>query len=80
VTEGVYLDWGQRLASEGAAPDDELYQGWIDLHTHAVLGDFVAFLNGQVEDITQQIESAFLTSLEFEINFWNASYAGGESS
>jgi thiaminase len=80
VTEGVYLDWGQRLASEGASPDDELYQGWIDLHTDAVLGDFVAFLVGQVGDMTEQIESTFLTALEFEINFWNASYASGESS
>jgi thiaminase/transcriptional activator TenA len=80
VTEGVYLDWGQRLASEGANPGDELYQGWIDLHTEAVLGDFVAFLNGQVGEITEQVESAFLMALEFETNFWNASFAGGESS
>ena len=79
VTEGVYLDWGQRLASEGADPGDDLYEGWIDLHTEAVLGDFVAFLNGQVGEINEKIEEAFLTALEFEINFWNASYAGGES-
>jgi thiaminase/transcriptional activator TenA len=80
VTEGVYLEWGQRLASEGADPGDELYQGWIDLHTEAVLGEFVTFLNGQVGEMNEKIESAFLTALEFEIDFWNASYAGGESS
>jgi len=80
VTEGVYLDWGQRLATEGANPGDELYQGWIDLHTDAVLGDFVAFLNAQVGEMTEQVESAFLIALEFEINFWNASYAGVEAS
>jgi len=80
VTEGVYLDWGQRLTSEGASPSDELYQGWIDLHTDAVLGEFVAFLTGQVGEMTEQVESVFLIALDFEINFWNASYMGGESS
>ena len=79
VTEGVYLDWGQRLASEGADTGDELYQGWIDLHTEAVLGDFVRSLNEQVGEMNENIETAFLTALEFEMNFWNASYAGGES-
>jgi len=77
VTEGVYLDWGQRLASEGAEPGDDLYQGWIDLHTEAVLGDFVRFLNKQASEATDQIESIFLAALDFEIKFWDASYCSG---
>ncbi len=86
VTEGVYLDWGERLRKASADPAangselGEFYQDWIDLHTDEVLGEIVRFLGGVV-DGAESSETAALTrvferALRYEIAFWNMSYEG----
>lgn len=86
VTEGVYLDWGERLRRSGANPAasgaelGEFYQGWIDLHTEAALGEIVRFLGG-VADSAEAVElpglsRVFERALRHEIAFWNMSYGG----
>lgn len=86
VTEGVYLDWGERLRTAGADPAasgselGEFYQSWIDLHTEEVLGDIVRFLGGVVDRAepaeTPGLTTVFERSLQYEIAFWNMSYSG----
>ncbi len=86
VTEGVYLDWGERLRKAGADPAanglelGEFYQDWIDLHTENALGDIVRFLGGVVDDAeaaeTARLTAVFERSLRYEIAFWNMSYSG----
>ncbi|OUW96496.1 MAG: hypothetical protein CBD90_01055, partial [Chloroflexi bacterium TMED230] len=41
VTEGTYLDWGNRLLIEKANPNNAVYKEWIDLHGPNVLGELV---------------------------------------
>jgi thiaminase/transcriptional activator TenA len=82
VTEGVYMDWGERLSRAGAAPGNPMYQGWIDIHTEDVLGSFVSFLSKVVNDASgdersrSPIERVFGRALDFEVKFWDVSYAG----
>lgn len=86
VTEGVYLDWGERLRQASADPTangselGEFYQGWIDLHTEEVLGQIVGFL-GQVIDGADRSEQARLSdiferALRYEVAFWEMAYRG----
>ena len=80
VTEGVYMDWGERLSRSGVAPGNPMYQGWIDIHTENVLGAFVGFLSDVVdrspagERSRTRIERIFIRSVEFEVKFWDMSY------
>lgn len=86
VTEGVYLDWGERLGRSGADPalsGSELghfYQGWIDLHTEEVLGPIVNFLGGVVDGSDSnehgQIGLVFERALRYEVAFWEMAYRG----
>ena len=86
VTEGVYLDWGERLRKSGtdpAAAGAELgrfYQGWIALHTDEALGDIVRFLGGVVDGAEPselaELSRVFERALRYEIAFWNMSYGG----
>lgn len=86
VTEGVYLDWGERLKLGGADPASsgsplgEFYQGWIDLHTEDVLGDIVGFLGGVVDRAADselpRLSRVFERALRYEIAFWDMSYSG----
>ncbi len=87
VTEGVYLNWGERLRGAGADPAaggsalGEFYQGWIDLHTEEVLGEIVRFLGG-VTDGAEPVESdrigtVFQRALRYEVAFWEMSYSEG---
>lgn len=86
ATEGVYLDWGERLRKAGADPvasGSELgtfYRGWIDLHTEEVLGDIVRFLGGVVDGASEsessRLNTVFERALRYEIAFWEMSYKG----
>jgi len=86
TTEGVYLAWGNRLRSEGANPTasesklEELYRGWIDLHTEDALGSIVRFLTSIVDQAEPveipRLEMIFKRSLKYEMAFWNMAYEG----
>ncbi len=79
VTEGVYLDWGERLNGEGRRPDNRMYREWIEIHTAAILGPFVAFLtqtvDGAPEGLSEGIAGAFEKALVYEVAFWDMAYA-----
>ncbi len=78
VTEGVYLEWGERLNSEGARPENPFYREWIDIHTAVTLGPFVAFLttvvDGAPESLSTGIAAAFEKALKYEVGFWDMAY------
>ena len=78
VTEGVYLEWGERLNGEGARPENPFYREWIEIHTAATLGPFVAFLtnvvDGAPESLSADIAVAFEKTLTYEVGFWDMAY------
>ncbi len=80
IAEGVYLDWGERLNSEGAHPENLFYREWIEIHTAAVLGEFVAFLtdvvDGAPESMSAGIARVFHKALAYEVGFWDMAYRG----
>jgi thiaminase/transcriptional activator TenA len=86
VTEGVYVDWGERLRKSGVKPATgksglgEFYQGWIDLHTEDVLGEIVRFLGGVVDNAAEtelpRLRRVFERALRYEVAFWEMSYRG----
>ena len=86
VTEGTYLDWASRLISDGARPDNAVYQGWIDIHSPAVLDEVVGWLAARLNDAGARandakranMERIFLTTLRYEYLFWDACYHGRE--
>lgn len=55
VTEGVYMDWGQRLADSGLNPDNHFYREWIELNTESVLDQFVKFVEEVVNEAPASI-------------------------
>ena len=84
VTEGTYLDWASRLINSGAEPNNAVYQGWIDIHSPAVLGDLVEWFAGRLNaagdrasaDKRDNLERIFHTTLRYEYLFWEANYHG----
>ena len=86
VTEGVYLDWGERLKQVGAAPEKSggelgrFYKGWIDLHDDAALGPIVRFLGSVVDGASgselARIETINVRALRYEVAFWEMAYRG----
>ena len=86
VTEGVYLDWGERLQTEGANPKDsgselgDFYQGWIELHGEDALGPIVEHLTMVVDQAMDidipRLELIFEQALRYEVAFWNMAYDG----
>lgn len=80
VTEGVYMDWGQRLSDSGAEPASDFYREWIALHTEDVLGPFVYFVDGVVNAATDtamnRLSTVFERTLRYEIKFWDMGYSG----
>ena len=86
VTEGTYLDWAGRLLKAGARPGNAVYQGWIDIHSPAVLDEVVGWLANRLNDAGRRandakranMERIFLTTLRYECLFWDACYHGLE--
>ena len=86
VTEGTYLDWAGRLLNAGARPGNAVYQGWIDIHSPAVLDEVVGWLASRLNDAGRRandakranMERIFLTTLRYESLFWDACYHGLE--
>ena len=86
VTEGTYLDWAGRLLNAGARPGNAVYQGWIDIHSPAVLDEVVDWLANRFNDAGRRandakranMERIFLTTLRYECLFWDACYHGRE--
>ena len=86
VTEGTYLDWAGRLLNAGARPGNAVYQGWIDIHSPAVLDEVVGWLANRLNDAGRRandakranMERIFLTTLRYECLFWDACYHGLE--
>ena len=84
VTEGTYLDWATRLINSGVEPNHPVYQGWIDIHSPAVLGDVVDWFTVRLNDAGERanatkaanLERIFRTTLRYEYLFWEASYHG----
>ena len=84
VTEGTYLDWAERLINSGAQPNNAVYQGWIDIHSPAVLADVVAWFTERLNDAGARasdtkranLERIFHTTLRYEYQFWEACYHG----
>ena len=80
VTEGVYMDWGQRLADAGSEPENEFYGEWITLHTEQVLGPFVQFAGRVVDAVPEsglkRLSNVFERTLQYENRFWNMAYSG----
>ena len=84
VTEGTYLDWAERLINADAQPNNAVYQGWIDIHSPAVLGDVVAWFTERLNDAGERagatkranLERIFHTTLRYEYQFWEACYHG----
>ena len=86
VTEGTYLDWAGRLLNAGARPGNAVYQGWIDIHSPAVLDEVVGWLANRLNEAGRRandakranMERIFLTTLRYECLFWDACYHGLE--
>ena len=86
VTEGTYLDWASRLINAGAEPNNAVYQGWIDIHSPAVLGDLVEWFAARLNDAGERasaskaanLERIFRTTLRYEYLFWEANYHGAQ--
>ena len=86
VTEGTYLDWAGRLLNAGARPGNAVYQGWIDIHSPAVLDEVVGWLANRLNEAGRRandakranMERIFLTTLRYESLFWDACYHGRE--
>lgn len=82
VTEGVYLDWAERLRQDGARPDVPAYQEWIDIHNEEALGPFVKFLQTAVNagpddpGTETRLGEIFQTALRYELRFWEMAYRG----
>ena len=84
VTEGTYLDWASRLIESGAEPNNAVYQGWIDIHSPAVLSDVVGWFTERLNDAGERanatkganLERIFRTTLRYEHLFWEANYHG----
>ena len=80
VAEGVYLEWGERLNSRGERPGNPFYREWIEIHTAAILGPFVAFLtdvvDGAPESLSAGVARAFHKTLAYEVGFWDMAYQG----
>jgi thiaminase/transcriptional activator TenA len=84
VTEGTYLDWASRLITSGAEPNNPVYQGWIDIHSPAVLGELVEWFTERLNDVGARADAAkaanleriFRTTLRYEYMFWEANYHG----
>ena len=84
VTEGTYLDWATRLIESGAEPNNAVYQGWIDIHSPAVLGDLVEWFAARVNAAGERasaekaanLERIIRTTLRYEYLFWEANYHG----
>lgn len=81
VSEGIYLDWATRLLEQGKKPANPIYNEWIQLHSPAVLSDFVDWLVAYLDscDLTarrNRIEFIFHTTLRYELMFWQAAYDG----
>ena len=86
VTEGVYLDWGERL--RGAHPENSgnqlgvFYRRWIDLHTNETLGPIVNHLSDVVDAATRaeapRLQTIFDRCARYEIAFWRMAYDGEE--
>lgn len=81
VTEGTYLDWGERLLTAGNLPEHPLYREWIELHGPAVLGEFVNWIGDYLAQVNlagqrTHIEHLFHTALRYEYRFWEAAYHG----
>ena len=78
VTEGTYLDWGNRLLIEKANPNNAVYKEWIDLHGPNVLGELVNWLedhlNSKSKISEKRAEYLFQTALRYEYLLWEASY------
>ena len=82
VTEGTYLDWATRLINAGAQPGNPVYQGWIDIHSPAVLSEVVEWFAARLNDAGARADAAkrgrleriFLTTLRYERLFWDACY------
>ena len=78
VTEGTYLDWGSRLLTEGANPENSVYREWIDLHGPSVLGGLVSWLEDYINNHSQITEERadhlFHTALRYEFLFWESAY------
>ncbi|NCG35163.1 MAG: hypothetical protein GWO78_04110 [Dehalococcoidales bacterium] len=78
VTEGTYLDWGNRLLEEGANPKNLVYKEWIDLHGPNVLGELVSwlenYLNNNSKITLDRAEYLFHTALRYEFLFWESAY------
>ena len=86
VTEGVYLDWGERLKDahpETSGSDlGNFYRNWIELHTKETLGPIVNHLSTVVDDAhvseAPRLQSIFDRALRYEIAFWRMAYDGEE--
>jgi len=80
VTEGVYMDWGQRLADAGSEPANDFYAEWITLHTEQVLGPFVQFVEKVVDAVPEsgleRLSNVFKRTLQYENRFWDMAYSG----
>ncbi len=82
VTEGVYLDWAERLRQDGATPDVPAYQEWIDIHSEEALGPFVRFLQNAVDTglddpgAETRLGGIFESALRYELRFWEMAYRG----
>ena len=86
VTEGVYLEWGERLRREGADPAGQggelaqFYKRWIDLHTEQVLGGIVRFFGDVVDGAPAAelhgLQKVFERTLRYEVAFWDMAYYG----
>jgi thiaminase/transcriptional activator TenA len=86
VTEGVYLDWGERLRDahpeDSGNPFGRFYRGWIELHTNETLGPIVNHLSGVVDSASDaekpRLQSIFDRCARYEIAFWRMAYDGEE--
>ena len=78
--EWPYLEWGKRLESQGAKPDNKYYQTWIDLHAAKELDDFVSWmrevLDGSTVGHPARLKSLFLSAMRYEYMFWEMAYRG----
>lgn len=81
VMEKVYLGWAQYNANKKGELEYK-HSEWIALHSGAAFEKWVGFLAAEVERVREEndsvIEKTLVTTLQLEIDFFNACYTHGE--
>ena len=82
----VFSDIGTALKSEGA-PADPRYARWVEMYADPEFATLAEWCRQLVDDLAteagsvprRRMRTAFLTSVRFELAFWEMAWTGGEA-